>query len=216
MSVRDSLTGNQLDSESFEALLLHFEAGWTEKTMAAECARVLKAEKKRRFYKPELLSFAEIDCLPLTKRIDGMIPLWVPIARNVSVLADEFLEEAFRFELPLPGNEELEELRRDLTLCYFAFFHGRRVRIDLGMRMELALGCPESPSAGARSQPLLLGRLPFGGRCTVLTTQLPAHDLAVLPGGDLEHCPRLAARRDDGGRLQLHRAEAPYVLSRVP
>ncbi len=216
MSVRDSLIKNKLDSESFEALLLHFGAGWTEKTMAAECARVLVAEKKKRFFKPELLSISGIECLPLTKRIDGMIPLWVPIARNVEVLADEFLEEAFRFELPLPANEELDKLRRSLSLCYFAFFHGRRVRIDLGMRMELALACPETPSAGARSQPLLLGRLPFGGRCTVLTTQLPANEIAALPGSDLEHCPRLTARRDSGGRLLLHRAEAPHVLSRVP
>ena len=215
MNVRNLLVSNTLDSSGFEDLLLNFRYGWTEGTLAAECARVLQAEEKRQHIRPELLDFRHVDSLPLTKRFDGMIHLWVPIAKNVSDFADEILAEAFRLELPLPSRERLDELRRAISLCYFAFLHGRSVRIDLGMRMELKLSCPTSPTGGTRKQPLLLGHLPFGGTSTTLKTEWSANELLTVPGHEVQYCPRLQAHRDDSGLLMLHEAPSTSPVSLV-
>ncbi|MEM9478024.1 MAG: hypothetical protein AAGA58_00020 [Verrucomicrobiota bacterium] len=215
MSLRDSLISNELTSNRFEEFLIHFRLGWTEGTLAAECARVLEIEYKRRARREELLDFRNVGSLPLTKRIDGMVPLWLPIAQNVSRYADEILEDAFRLELSLPPNNELNELRRQLSMGFLAFFHRRHVRIDLGMKMELVLACPSTPTAGTRHYPLLLARLPFGGTATILKCEWSAKEVLAGKEADTEFAPRFVVEPRDNSKLLLREAPATTFGSRV-
>jgi len=188
------------DSESFADLLRARAAKWRPGTFVAEFARVLVAEEKEPARGRRRIDVRGLTHLPMTRRIDGIMPLTIPVAGDIERLAGEFLNECERLAVALPGSERL---RAEVALSYLAHLHRRKLRLDFGLDMELELQCPVSSFGQCREEMLLMGRLPFGGNAVLFYSALRGSAWSDEPPPDIRHAAGYTARRDGEGRLRL-------------
>jgi len=188
------------DSESFAVLLRARAAKWRPGTFVAEFARVLLAEEKDPARGRQRIDVGQLTRLPMTRRIDGIMPLTVPVSGDIERLVGEFLDECERLVIPLP---EDRDLRAEVALCYLAHLHRRKLRLDFGLDMVLELQCPVSSFGTCREEMLLTGRLPFGGNAVLFYSALHGSKWCDEPPPDIRHASGYTAERDAQGRLRL-------------
>ena len=166
-----------------------------------QVAEVMLAEKD-----PDIpvqpLVLEAIETWPFTTRIDGIMPLKIPVANDVVLPLYRFLDdlEMVGFDRADPDSED--RVLQELSLCLFAWLHQRPLQSDYGMMIELTTQCPSSAMA-AKEDLSVMGCLPNGGRITVFVSSLKAATWTTLPPASIEHCDHLRAGRDESGHLLL-------------
>ena len=192
---------HRFDGESFKRLLEEYANRFPEGTMAAEVGKAMARERRKGVVMGILLR--EITALRKTVRVDGIMPLSIPVATDICEIADELLFQLRRLHYDVPeGGEALRRMQDEIAVCYLAFFHRREIEIDYTLRMRVQVECPYSPTSGRRQSLMLMGYLPFGGRITVFYSSLLAEKWLAMPGSAVEHEPGLEAVRS-GDRLLL-------------
>ncbi len=191
------------DSDTFAALLRARVLKWRPGTFVAEFARVLVAEEKEPSRGSQRIDVQNLTRLPTTRRIDGIMPLTLPLTGDIERLVSEFLDECGRLIVPLPEERGFDGLRAEIALCYLAHLHRRKFRLDFGLDMVLELQCPVSSFGICREEMLLMGRLPFGGNAVLFYSSLRGSIWCDDPPEDIRHAASYRAERDTEGRLRL-------------
>jgi hypothetical protein len=197
------LPENFPDSDTFAALLRARVAKWRPGSFVAEFACVLVAEEKEPARGRQRLEVRNLTSLPTTRRIDGIMPLTLPLTGDIERIVGEFLDECERLVVPLPEAGGFDKLRAEIALCYLAHLHRRKLRLDFGLDMVLELQCPVSSFGTCREEMLLMGRLPFGGNAVLFYSALRGSAWCDEPPPDIRHATGYSARRDGEGRLRL-------------
>jgi hypothetical protein len=197
----DEVLAYRFDSASFEELLRAYGCRFDPGGLAAELGKVLDREWLKRL--PMAILLEELTKLPVTTRIDGILPFRIPQPVDVFQSADTLLDELKRMRYTVPEfGEELVRMRSELALCFLAALHRREFQIDHRLRMRVQVECPYSPTCGRKDSLMLMGYLPFGGRITIFYSNLSASKWLGVPGCEVEYESALTAVRDEG-RLKL-------------
>ncbi len=145
---------------------------------------------------------------PMTTRIDGILPLRIPLARDIGDFVSGWLRQMETVGLDLPDLDKVDRVEREVALCLLGWFHQRQLASDHGMCVELATLCPHS-ALGVKDEVCVMGQLPNGGRITVFYSALKSRDALTMPALSLEHYDVLKARRVGGGELRLVGSDWP-------
>lgn len=151
-----------------------------------------------------------IENWPMTTRIDGIMPLQIPLASDIALVANWFLREMDTLGFELPQLETVSEVEDDLSLCLFAWLHQRRLKSSFGMMIELTTQCPRSALA-VKDELCVMGHLPNGSRITIFYSFLKRSTRLTMPDTSVEHFDALEARRASDGILKLHGLDLPNV-----
>ncbi len=151
-----------------------------------------------------LSDFSEWEC---TRRVDGVVPCNVPLAREIGWLVRDFLETLEDKGLRLPAAWEEDPRWQDqLSLCWLALLHGRELELSTGMPCRLVAECVCGSSGRQKREISLMGYLPMGGRITIFFSPLAGmecFDPPELAGG---YARGLRAQRR-GGTVRLVEAD---------
>jgi len=176
-------------------------------------AEVMKAELD-----PDIpvqpLVLENITTWPMTTRIDGIMPLKIPIANDVVLPVYRFLDHIELIGFDRADREREEQVIAELSLCLFAWLHQRPLQSSYGMMIEMTTQCPSSATA-AKEDLTVMGCLPNGGRVTVFISSLKAETWTTLSSASLEHIGHLKADRDQAGRLVLVKHDPPERPQRL-
>lgn len=156
----------------------------------------------------------KVSTWPQTTRIDGIMPLKVPVANDVVLPVYRFLDDIELVGFDRPELEREEQLLSELSLCLLAWFHQRPLQSNYGMMIELSTQCPSSAMA-VKEDVALMGSLPNGSRVTVFYSSLKAETWAGVPASSLEHLAHLKAVRDASGQLVLAEDKPPERPQRL-
>ena len=150
------IAAGDLSGGDLTHLLLALWKKWQPGTLAAELARALLAEANSREPEPEpeALFLAEIESLPKTERIDGVLPLSIPVPADLGRLADELVEEALRLKL---GSPPSEEAREELTIAFLPLLHRRPLVSSHRLPILMYAACPLSATSRPGETLMLLG-----------------------------------------------------------
>ena len=227
MSAVPSLTLSQLHSrwqaltempfawEDLEVFLMAVSQDLPSGALSKHIGQVMVAEAKDPKLPLQSLELENISRWPMTTRIDGIMPLQIPMARDVTFLAQSLLKDIEPLGFEMPPFDGLDRLEEEISLCLLAWFHQRSLKSSHGMHIELTAQCPQSANASSNDV-ALMGTLPNAGRITVFYSSLRAQACLGVPPTSLEHYAALKAERDPDGTLVLvedrERPERPQRL----
>ena len=194
----------QFTDGDLPAFLLSMHKKWQPGTLAAEFARALLAESNSRELdpEPEALNLADVEHLPKTTRIDGILPLTIPVPGHAHWPADELLTEAARLRL-MPAPEDHQRTRDELALAYLALLHRRPLNSTHRLAIMPHVACPQSATSRPGNTLVLLGELPLGGAVTLFFSSFLAEDRCSFAPSAAEHFDRLKLQRTSAGKLTL-------------
>ncbi|MCH1503537.1 hypothetical protein OAN94_02835 [Verrucomicrobiales bacterium] len=160
------------------------------------------------------LVMEDITTWPMTTRIDGIMPLKIPVSNDVVLPIYRFLDdmEVVGFDRAEPDCEV--QVICEFSLCLLAWLHQRPLQSNYGMMIELTTQCPSSAMA-AKEDLSVMGCLPNGGRVTVFITSLKAELWTCLPPASIEHLGHLKAARNESGHLLLVKDDPPERPQRL-
>ena len=196
-SIWQSIAAHTFAEGDLPSLFLSLHKKWNPGSLAAELARALLKETNSRGEdpEPEPLLLADIEHLPKTARIDGILPLTIPAPTDATWSADELIEEAARLKLGrLP--KDRDRLRDELALAHLPLLHHRPIISTHRLAIMPGLASP-----GATL--LLLGKLPLGGTVTILTSSLLTREHCLFETAATQHFSRFKLHRSDAGALTL-------------
>ena len=208
-----SLLESRFCQEDFVEFLIGVRTDLPAGSFMRQVAEVMVAELD-----PEIpvqpLVLEDITTWPMTTRIDGIMPLKIPVANDVVLPLYRFLDdlELVGFDRASPDSEV--QVLHEFALCLLAWLHERPLQSNYGMMIELTTQCPSSAMA-ANENLSVMGCLPNGGRITVFITSLKAEAWTRLPPASIEHCGHLKAARDESGRLMLVKHNPPERPQRL-
>jgi len=205
--------GLHFEEGDLAELLLALDKLLRTGTLAAELARALNEESLSPEADPEpaALRLEGITELPKTERIDGILPLTIPVPSDVRWPADELFAEAERLGLSIPAQDR-GRMRDELALAYLALLHDRPLVSSHRLPIRLYASCPGASTDQTEGSLMLLARLPLGGTATIFFSHLPAAEHCDFAPAATEHIDRLALRRRPNGELLLAEGKnRPYT-----
>lgn len=185
---------------------MHFD--YPEGRIEREIGRLLEFEAQQRPDRPLPIMLENIKNWATTTRIDGVLPLSIPLASDITTLFAPLIDFATSLGFQRPTPDTFETLCEEMAICLLAWLHGRPLQTDFGMRMELRAECPRS-ALSARQELYIMATLPYGGRTTIFHSYLKAKCWTDLPEGAIVHVYGLEARRNSSGRLRLYEIPRP-------
>lgn len=204
-----ALIESRFAQDEFERLLVAVGDDLKKESFLREVANLMREERmdldavvSRSALDLEKISPEE---WPMTTRIDGIMPLTIPLASDLTLVASRFFREMDTLGFDYPALENMERVEDEIGLCLLAWMHERPLRSSFGMRVELNTQCPRS-ALSCKDSPTLMGTLPNGSRITIFYSRLKASECLAMPGRSLEYFDRLEAARDAEGVLRLHGA----------
>jgi hypothetical protein len=180
-----------------EALLLAVWKKWQPGTLSAELSRALLEESESTDSDPDpaALLLADIEHLPKTSRIDGILPLTIPRPNDVHWTSDALIDEVVRLKIGrMP--EDRDRLRDELALAHLSLLHRRALTSTHRLDIVATLASP-GPAL------VMLGKLPLGGTVTLFTSSLATSEFCLIDRAAVEHHSRFQLHRTKSGKLTL-------------
>ena len=130
---------------------------------------------------------------------------------SLTATANELIKECLRLGIGEPDAADSELIRDEIAICFLAFFHRRRIKLNYQLEMEVVASCPGGRVVSSASAPVsvmddclqLVGILPLGGRSVFFYSSLAVHHWTAMDAGAVEHNDSLCAVRDGDGGLRL-------------
>ncbi len=208
-----SLLEGRFCQEDFVEFLIGARADLPASSFMRVVADVMTAELDHDIpVKPLLLE--DITTWPMTTRIDGIMPLKIPVANDVVLPIYRFLDDIELIGFDRADPEREAQVLAELSLCLMAWLHQRPLRSSYGMMIEMTTQCPSSATA-VKEDLTVMGCLPNAGRVTVFYSSLKAERWSNLPPASIEHCGHLRADRDEAGQLILVKYNPPERPQRL-
>ena len=191
------ITDHTFVEGELEALLLAVWKKWQPGTLAAELSRALLDESASAEPDPEpaALALAEIEHLPKTSRIGGILPLAIPVPVDAHWMSDELIDEAARLKLGRLADDR-DRMRDEIALAHLSLLHRRPITSTHRLDITATLASP-GPAL------LLLGKLPLGGTVTLFTSSLETSRRCLVERASVEHHSRFKLHRGGSGELRL-------------
>lgn len=168
-----------------------------------ELGRVMMLEKANPGHWPCPISLEAITNWQTTTRIDGILPLEIPLASDIALMAGWLLRQMGILDYDLPEPNLREQVEADIGLCLLGWLHRRSLKSTYGMMIELNTQCPRS-ATGAKEELCVMGELPNGGRTMVFYSSLKGRECLTIPDASVEYYDALDALRSENGTLFLH------------
>ncbi len=139
---------------------------------------------------------------PMTTRIDGIMPMRIPLADDIGVFPRRLFQHLILLGFDYPSGDQVERLEADLGLCLLAWLHRRRLKSDHGMHIELVTQCPRS-ALSAKEELAILGTLPNASQITIFYSSLKGSQRLTMDEASVAYVDRLCTRRDADGILRM-------------
>jgi hypothetical protein len=203
-----SLVSGQFDQDGFMACLIATHRDLPKQGFLRAMGEIMAQEAALEEPFSQKLRLEEIGDWPMTIRIDGIMPMRIPLARDIGELPRAWMREMdlLGFESPTPL--DAPRVERGLGLCLLGWFHQRQLVSDYGLSIELTTQCPRS-ALGAKDEICVMGQLPNGSRITVFFSGLKGSDCLAMPAASAEHYDILEAKQDQDGVLRLRGRDGP-------